>query len=158
MRMDGTSAKSVAHLVPAREEEDGSKQRRKRWIKALPQGGERERERRCLQLTGHVLVAGASQHGVHGVPHLVEEVLHHAGAEQGGGALAGLGQAQHQHHNRKLVLTGFLAPAAPADGEVTVLGGGGGADGDEGAEAKAQMMRSGAHTWWGLSGRWKKSQ
>lgn len=55
--------------------------------------------------------------------HLVEEVFHHAGREQGGGALGGLGQAQHQHHNRKLVLTHVLAPAAPTDGEVAVLRG-----------------------------------
>lgn len=55
--------------------------------------------------------------------HLVEEVFHHAGREQGGGALGGLGKAQHQHHNRKLVLTHVLAPAAPTDGEVTVLRG-----------------------------------
>lgn len=60
--------------------------------------------------------------------HLMEEVLHHAGSEQGGGALGGLGQAQHQHHNRQLVLTRFLAPPATADGEVTVLGGRGGGE------------------------------
>lgn len=77
----------------------------------------------CLQLTSHVLVSCASQHGVHRVSHLVEEVFHHAGREQGGGALGGLGQAQHQHHNRKLVLTHVLAPAAPTDGEVAVLRG-----------------------------------
>lgn len=114
--MDGTSAKSVAHLVPVREDED-------EYNHSHNVGTETRR----LQLTSNVLVAGASQHGVHGVPHLVEEVLHHAGAEQGGGALGGLGQAQHQHHNRKLVLAHFLAPAAPADGEVTVLGDRGGA-------------------------------
>lgn len=73
-----------------------------------------------------MLVAGAAQHGVHGVSHLVEEVLHHAGSQQGGGALGGVGQAQHQHHDGKLVLTRFLAPAAATDGEVTVLKGGGG--------------------------------
>lgn len=70
-----------------------------------------------------MLVSCASQHGVHRVSHLVEEVFHHAGREQGGGALGGLGKAQHQHHNRKLVLTHVLAPAAPTDGEVTVLRG-----------------------------------
>lgn len=73
-----------------------------------------------------MLVASASQHGVHGVSHLMEEVLHHARGEQGGGALGGVGQTQHQHHNWKLVLTRFLAPAAATDGEVTVLRGRGG--------------------------------
>lgn len=53
--------------------------------------------------------------------HLMEEVLHHARGEQGGGALGRVGQTQHQHHNWKLVLTRFLAPAATTDGEVTVL-------------------------------------
>ncbi len=70
-----------------------------------------------------MLVASASQHGVHGVPHLVEEILHHARSEQGGGVLGWVGQTQHQHHNWQLVLTRLLAPAAAADGEVTVLGG-----------------------------------
>lgn len=55
--------------------------------------------------------------------HLMEEILHHARGEKGGGALGGVGQAQHQHHNRQLVLTRFLAPAATADGEVAILGG-----------------------------------
>lgn len=68
-----------------------------------------------------MLVAGASQHGMHGVAHLVEEVLHHARGQQGGSALGGVRQAQHQHHNRQLVLARLLAPAATADGEVTVL-------------------------------------
>lgn len=76
-----------------------------------------------------MLVASASQHGVHGVSHLVEEVLHHARGEQGGGALGRVGQTQHQNHNWKLVLTRFLAQAATADGEVTVLGGGRGGGG-----------------------------
>lgn len=76
-----------------------------------------------------MLVASASQHGVHGVSHLMEEVLHHAGGEQGGGSLGRVGQTQHQHHDRDLVLTRFLALAATADGEVTVLGGGGGGGG-----------------------------
>lgn len=71
-----------------------------------------------------MLVACAAQHGVHGMSHLVEEVLHHARSEQGRGTLGGVGQAQHQHHNWKLVLSRLLAPAAAADGEVTVLGGG----------------------------------
>lgn len=75
-------------------------------------------------LTGHVLVAGATQHGVHGVSHFVEEVLHHAGRKQGGGAPGGVGQAQHQHHHRQLVLAAVPAPAAAADGEVAVLRGG----------------------------------
>lgn len=70
-----------------------------------------------------MLIASASEHGVHGVSHLMEEVLHHAGSEQGGGALGGVRQAQHQHHNRQLVLTGILAPTSPSDGEVTVLSG-----------------------------------
>lgn len=85
-----------------------------------------------------MLVASAAQHGVHGVPHLVEEVLHHARGEQGGGALGGVGQAQHQHHNWKLVLTRFLAPAAATDGEVTVLGGG--EVGREGADEDAYCI------------------
>lgn len=68
-----------------------------------------------------MLVACASQHGVHGVSHLMEEVLHHAGGEQGGGPLGRVGQTQHQHHDRELVLTRFLALAATTDGEVTVL-------------------------------------
>lgn len=70
-----------------------------------------------------MLVASASQHGVHSVAHLVEEVLHHAGSEQGGGALGRVRQTQHQHHDWQLVLTSFLALAPTADGEVTVLGG-----------------------------------
>lgn len=72
-------------------------------------------------LTRHVLVARAAQHGVHGVSHLVEEVLHHAGGQQGGGALGGRRQAEHQHHHRQLVLAALLALAAAADGEVAVL-------------------------------------
>lgn len=68
-----------------------------------------------------MLVASASQHGVHGVAHLVEEVLHHARSKQGGGALGGVRQAEHQNHNWELVLTWILAPAAAADGEVAVL-------------------------------------
>lgn len=76
-------------------------------------------------LTRHMLVTRASQHGVHGMSHLMEEVLHHARSEQGGGALSGVGETQHQHHHWKLVLTRFLAPASATDGEVTVLGGGG---------------------------------
>lgn len=68
-----------------------------------------------------MLVACASQHGVHGVPHLVEEVLHHARSEQGRGALGRVGQTQHEHHDWKLVLTGFPAPAAATDGKVAVL-------------------------------------
>lgn len=70
-----------------------------------------------------MLVASASQHGVHGVSHLVEEVLHHARSEQGGGALGRVGQTQHQHHDRELVLIRLLTPAAATDGEVTVLRG-----------------------------------
>lgn len=69
-----------------------------------------------------MLVSSASQHGVHGVSHLMEEVLHHPRSEQGGGALGGVGQTQHQNHHWQLVLTCFLAPAATTDGEVTVLG------------------------------------
>lgn len=72
-------------------------------------------------LTRHVLVARAAQHGVHGVSHLVEEVLHHAGRQQGGSALGGRRQAEHQHHHRHLVPPAFLALAAAADGEVAVL-------------------------------------
>ena len=112
MRMDGTSAKSVAHLVPVGEHQDGGAQAH----------GPGAAARAGASLTAHVLVARASQHGVHGVAHLVEEVLHHGGAEQRGAAPAGRGQAQHQHNNRKLVLGRLLAPAAPADGEVAVLG------------------------------------
>lgn len=74
-----------------------------------------------LCLTCHVLVACSPKHGVHGVPHLMEEVLHHAWGEQGGGALGGVRQAQHQHHNRQLVLSRVLTPTAAANGEVTVL-------------------------------------
>lgn len=75
---------------------------------------------RSALLTGDVLVACASQHGVHGVAHLVEEVLQHPGGEQCGGALTGLGQAQHQHHHRQLVLATLqLTPST--DGEVAVL-------------------------------------
>lgn len=68
-----------------------------------------------------MLVARAAQHGVHGVSHLVEEVLHHAGGQQGGSALGGGRQAEHQHHHRQLVLPAFLALAAATDGEVAVL-------------------------------------
>lgn len=73
--------------------------------------------------TCHVLVASPSQHGVHGVAHLMEEVLHHARGEQSGGALGGVGEAQHQHDDWQLVLIRFLAPASAPDGEVTVLHG-----------------------------------
>ena len=71
--------------------------------------------------TGDMLVACAAQHGVHGVAHLVEEVLHHARREQCGGALGGMGQAQHQHHYRQLVIARRLATAPAPDGEVAVL-------------------------------------
>lgn len=53
--------------------------------------------------------------------HLVEQVLHHARREQGGGTLGGVGQAQHQHHYRQLVLSALLALPPTADGEVAVL-------------------------------------
>lgn len=68
-----------------------------------------------------MLVASASQHGMHGMTHLMKKVLHHARSEKGWGASGRVGQAQHQHHNRQLVLIRFLAPAATADGEVTIL-------------------------------------
>lgn len=45
-----------------------------------------------------MLIASAPKHGVHGVSHLMEEVLHHARSEQGGGAFGGVRQAQHQYH------------------------------------------------------------
>lgn len=44
-----------------------------------------------VHLTCNMLVTSAPQHGVHGVSHLVEEILHHAGGEKGGGALGGVG-------------------------------------------------------------------
>lgn len=84
--------------------------------------------------------------------HLVEEVFHHARREQGGGALGGLRQAQHQHHNRKLVLTHVLAPAAPTDGEVAVLRGRGGVElqnqvrTSAQTRTKVQMMALCVHT------------
>lgn len=74
-----------------------------------------------VKLTCDMLVACASQHGMHGVAHLVEEVFHHAWGEQGGGVLGGVRQAQHQHHDRQLVLARFLTPTATTNGEVTVL-------------------------------------
>lgn len=70
--------------------------------------------------------------------HLMEQVLHHARGEQRGGVLSGVGKAQHQHHHRELVLVRLLAPAAAADGEVTVLWGG----------------RGGRRRWWELDCRW----
>lgn len=82
---------------------------------------EEEQTKLLSPLTCHVLVARAAQHGVHGMSHLVEEVLHHAGGQQGGGALGGRRQAEHQHHHRQLVLAALLAVAAAADGEVAVL-------------------------------------
>lgn len=68
-----------------------------------------------------MLVARATQHGVHGVSHLVKEVFHHARGQQCGSALGWGRQAEHQHHHWQLVLATFLALAATADGEVTVL-------------------------------------
>ena len=69
---------------------------------------------------GDVLVPGPAQHGVHGVPHLVEEVVQGAHGEQGGRGEGGRGQVQHQHHHRVLVAAVPL-DAAAADGEVAVL-------------------------------------
>ncbi|TNN69764.1 hypothetical protein EYF80_019996 [Liparis tanakae] len=65
------------------------------------------------------------------------KVLHEDGRDfsEGGGSLGRVGQTQHQHHDRNLVLTRFLALAATADGEVTVLGGGGGEGGGGGGGA-----------------------
>lgn len=88
---------------------------------AETQGGQGSCRRQTPGLTGDVLVACASQHGVHGVAHLVEEVLHHARCEQRGRALGGGGQAQHQHHHRQLVLARRLATPPATDGEVAVL-------------------------------------
>lgn len=73
------------------------------------------------QVTCDMLVTRASQHGMHGVAHLVEQVLHHAGVEQCWGATCGRGQAQHQHHHRMLVLP-ILLKTPPLDGEVAILG------------------------------------
>ena len=43
------------------------------------------------------------------------------GVSRVGGAPGGVGETKHKHHNWELVATRFLAPAATADGEVTVL-------------------------------------
>ena len=62
------------------------------------------------------------EHGVHGVSHLVEEVVDGAAAEQRGRHPAGRVQVQHQDDHRVLVGTVGALPAT-ADGEVAVLSG-----------------------------------
>lgn len=67
-----------------------------------------------------MLVLCATEHGVHGVTKLVEEVLHHARGEEGGGGACGGREVQLQHHHRQLVTAIRPLPPTP-NREVAVL-------------------------------------
>ena len=71
---------------------------------------------------GDVLVLGPPQHGVHGVAHLVEQVVQRPGGQQGGAGPGGREEVQHEDNHRVLVRSVLLLPPS-SDGEVTVLEG-----------------------------------
>ena len=64
--------------------------------------------------SGHVLVPGPGQHGVHGVAHLMEKVAHHRRGQKGGLRRWGGRKVQHQDHDGGLVRA-ILEPT-PAPG------------------------------------------
>ena len=69
---------------------------------------------------GHVLVLGSPEHRVHGVAHLVEEVVEGGGGEEGWCSPARRRQVEHEDHHGVLVGSVVLLPAA-TDSEMAIL-------------------------------------
>lgn len=51
---------------------------------------------------GHMLIARAAQHGVHGVAHFMEQVVHRTWGQQGWASPTPAAQGEHHHYNRVL--------------------------------------------------------
>ena len=69
-----------------------------------------------------VLVLGPTQHGMHGVAHLVEQVVQRPGGQQGRAAPGGRGEVEHENNYGILVGSIPLFPPS-SDGEMAVLEG-----------------------------------